>query len=442
MGGLTATRRPTTEAALSRSFIENEVLSLLTRLDQQQPFSMTMPMTPAASVADEALRAVTDHLTTGRRSLRHQASHFLRQVRSGGVADDQLQAGYALVKLRFNAILDQLDIFADVLSQRAEHQTGTWVAGLDVLATDALHLSANLYHPPPLMCFLDRGHGAAIRRARTRLPGGDENPVAVIQIPRERMIGSGIAASLIHEVGHQGAALLELVESLRAALRQRQARDNSPGWKMYDLWISEIIADVWAMCHLGIGATLGLMSVVSLPRYFMFRMQTDDPHPFPWIRVRLSIAFGKMLFPDRQWVMMEDIWQRLYPLKGLTNRQLQIIQTLEATMPHFVQLVIQHRNRALKQWQLHEVLPVGQRQPADLRRLYREWRQKSGSIYLAAPSLVFAVIGQARADSLISPQAESRLLGQMLNNWALQRSEDRSPRRELRTIREIEKIIS
>ena len=74
-------------------------------------------------------------------------------------------------------------------------ETGVWVAGLDVLAGDALQLDAQLYRVPPVMCFLERGHGAAIRKARTRLPGGDDNPVAIIQVPRERMVGSGIAAN-------------------------------------------------------------------------------------------------------------------------------------------------------------------------------------------------------------------------------------------------------
>ena len=37
------------------------------------------------------------------------------------------------------------------------------------------------------------------------------NPVAIIRVPRERMVGHGIASSLVHEVGHQGAALLGLV---------------------------------------------------------------------------------------------------------------------------------------------------------------------------------------------------------------------------------------
>ena len=99
-------------------------------------------------------------------------------------------------------MLTQFDIFADVLSQRSEHDTGVWLSGLDVVAADALALP-DYYEAPPVICYLDRGHGAAIRRARTRLPGGSENPVAVVRVPRERMVGSGIASSLVHEVGHQ-----------------------------------------------------------------------------------------------------------------------------------------------------------------------------------------------------------------------------------------------
>jgi hypothetical protein len=78
--------------------------------------------------------------------------------------------------MRFNNITDQLDIFADVLSQRGENETGIWLAGLDVLAEDGLKAIKPFADVPPLMVYLDRGHGAAIRRARTRLPGGDENP--------------------------------------------------------------------------------------------------------------------------------------------------------------------------------------------------------------------------------------------------------------------------
>ena len=43
------------------------------------------------------------------------------------------------------------------------------------------------------------------------------------------------------------------------------------------------------------------MSVVSLPRWFVFRPSGDDPHPTPWIRVQLSCAMGAALYPHAQW---------------------------------------------------------------------------------------------------------------------------------------------
>jgi len=125
-----------------------------------------------------------------------------------------LQRRFTLIRLRFNVLMSPFDIFADVMTQRSEYETGVWLSGLDLFAADALKLP-DYYDAPPVVCYIDRGHGAAIRRARTRLPGGGNNPAAVIRVRRERMVGSGIAASLVHEVGHQAAALLDLVTSLR-----------------------------------------------------------------------------------------------------------------------------------------------------------------------------------------------------------------------------------
>ncbi|MEK7255101.1 MAG: hypothetical protein AAB316_10170 [Bacteroidota bacterium] len=428
---------------LARYFLQSEAMSLLNRLEQVQPFSLSMPMVAAASISDEAARAVTDHLLVNCRSLKQGMRHFLQFLQSPQAAtlsDDALQSRHATLKMRFNAILDQFDIFADVISQRSEHNTGVWIAGLDMLATDALHLNGDFFEAPPVMCFLERGHGAAIRRARTRLPGGDMNPVAIIQVPRERMVGSGIAASLIHEVGHQGAALLDLVATLRAAMRSTSIPPSQQrAWTLYNLWISEIIADFWAMAHLGVGASLGLMSVVSLPRYFMFRVSATDPHPFPWIRVELSLAFGERLFPHPQWKIMRSLWRRLYPVKGLPLPTRRVLEELEACMPAFTNLIVNHRNERTRGQPLATLFPLRERQPERLKQMFAEWRQQPSRLPLDQPSLVFAVVGQARVNTAIGANEESRLLSRLLAQWAWMRSENRrvrqSPPRLLRAMR-------
>jgi len=417
---------------MTRDYLKNEAISMLARLGQLQPFSLSTPMVAAASPSDEALRAITDHLIEAKRELRRKMHTFLKRVedKTGNSFKSaaEAQSEFAVLKLRFNNILDQLDIFADVLTQRSEHQTGVWIAGLDVVASDALVPAKGLYEVPPLMCFLERGHGAAIRRARTRLPGGDLNPVAIIQVPRERMVGSGIASSLIHEVGHQGAALLNLVESMRETLKKQIA--NAPAnqklaWSLYERWISEIVADYWSIGHLGISATQGLMNVVSLPKYFMFRIKLDDPHPFPWIRVKLSLAFGAVLFPDPQWERFEKLWRQLYPIEDLDALRRNVIDQLEAVMSEFVELLSTHRSHSLKEQMLYELFPISGRQPPRLRQLYDLLISQPEIAGNAPPSLVFAVIGQARADSRINAITEGNLISRFLNHWAMGRAESR-----------------
>lgn len=411
-----------------------------------KPFALTMPMVMAACIPDEALKGITDLIVKGNKELKKSVIQFIGWVKhpdSCPFSAEELQGRFALLKLRFNDLLDELDIFADVTSQRSEHDTGVWVAGLDVLAADALNIKGDYFTPPPVICYLERGHGAAIRKARTRLPGGELNPVAVIQVPRERMVGSGIASSLIHEVGHQGAAQLDLVRSIRSRITVIQKQSPCPAaWELYYRWISEIIADFWAIAHLGIGATLGLMSVVSLPRYFMFRIKLDDPHPFPWIRVKLSLAFGKILFPHEQWHRFERLWQHMYPLDKLDGSTLSVIDLLLATMPDFTDLIINHSPPVLRGRRLVDIFPYRSRQPSYLQFLHNTWRFAPDAISTAPPSLVFAVIGQAHADANISAITESRLLSDWLTRWAFLSAENRNKKESRKILHEIKNLIT
>lgn len=414
--------------AADTRFLVNETLALFSRLQSVRSFSLSTPMVLAAAVSAPAQAAINAHLAHVAFDLRRKLLDFVKWLRSPEsrrFSAAKTQARYVLLKLRFNNLLDQVDIFGDVLGQRSEHGTGTWVAGLDVLAEDALVLAGNYYEAPPLICFLERGHGAAIRRARTRLPGGDLSPVGVIQIPRERMIGSGIASSLIHEVGHQGSELLDLTSSIRAALEQLIA--NSPReaglpWQLLSRWLNEILSDCWAIGHLGITATYGLLSVVSLPSYFVFRIGTDGPHPFPWIRVKISLALGAALYPHPQWAALARQWNDLYPTNDLSADKQDLIRRIEAVLPAFATLVLGHRPKSLRGHRVADIFPTAGRRPEQLRALYDTWQQQPHHREHCAPSLVFAVVGQAKADGRISTNDEVRILSQMLERWALNRA--------------------
>lgn len=410
-------------------FLDQEARALLTRLDRIRPFALHETMVPAAALAPPAQTAIEEFVDLGRRRLRRQVEAYRAWLRGPGAdaAPGLQQRGFTLVRLQFNTVLTHFDLFTEVVTQRSEHRTGVWLSGLDVLAADALRLPVPDLQAPPVVCYLARGPGAAIRRARTRLPGGSPNPVAVIRIPRERMVGHGIASSLCHEVGHQGAALLGLVEHLRPLLRAEAGR-RPPGeratWDLWERWVSEVVADAWSVGKLGIASTLGLVGVVSLPRPFVFRIDPGDPHPAPWVRVRLSCALGNVLYPHRQWAALSRLWAELYPLDGLPAEDAARLRALDRSIPEFVPRLLAARPPSLAGRPLGAVLQHPGRRPEQLLALAERWRDAPGLMLGAAPTLVFAGLGQARAAGALTPEAEGRLVSDLLTRLALRSTLD------------------
>lgn len=412
---------------LARWLLIQETRALITRLNLIKPFALYETMVQAAAPSLTAQTAIEQYLLRGRRELRNMISEYLTwlQSPSGRMAPiSEAQRRFAFLRMRFNAVLDQLDIFSDVMTQRSENETGIWLAALDTLAADALILPGEYFELPPVICYLDRGHGAAIRRARTRLPGGGDNPVAIIRVPRERMVSNGVASSLVHEVGHQGAALLDLVNSLQQPLsKMARGHIGTPNvWFLFHRWISEILSDFWSVARVGICSTLGLIGVVSLPRAFVFRIGLDDPHPIPWIRVKLSCAMGNALYPHPQWDKLAEIWESYYPLAGLNRAKRQMFTAIEASIPEFVGLLVNHRPEALRGATLGSALSSADRAPSSLRDLYRSWRANPDLKKRVSPSLVFSAIGQARADGALTPEKETRLLSDVFTYWAIRNS--------------------
>lgn len=408
-------------------FLAHEARALLTRVDGVRPLVLSDAMAPAANISRSAQAAIERYLAAGRLAMRDRIADYLDWLASaeaGGIGAREAQRRFSVLRMRFNRIVTQFDLFADALSQRGERDTGVWLAGLDALASDGLQL-AGRYECPPLLCYLDRGIGAAIRRARTRLPGGGENPVSIIRVPRERMVGTSVASSLLHEVGHQAAALLGLVASLREELRQRIALatgEAKRAWSCFERWISEIIADFWSISRIGIASTMGLVGVVSLPRRFVFRIGPDDPHPFPWIRVKLGCALGARLFPDPQWARLAHLWESFYPRAGVDPETRNLIVALEDRLGDFVGLLVNHRPRSLGGEHLAGAMDLGERSPQKLRAIRGIWINQPDSLRTLTPCIAVAALGQARADGSLTPTAEARMLRRLLDQWALQRA--------------------
>ena len=399
--------------------IRDEVLALQTRLERLQPLSLTIPMTRAALPYPKALSVIDSHLLKQKRELNQTLVVLLQELEqmdsvrhlSSKRVIARANQQFVNLRLHFNAVLEQIDIFADVLTQRSEHQYDRWLAGLDVAAQDALGLPKET-PAPILLSYLDRGHGAAIRRAHTKLPGGSLNPVGLVRIPRERMVGTGLAGSLYHEVGHQSAVMLGLLTSL-AQLLHDHSHLVPQTVKHWVKWRSEILADFWAISRLGVAASLGLMSVISLPDALVYRKDSRDPHPIPWIRVMLNLAIGEVLFPDPQWRRLRQCWLARYPMSR--SKEPRLFSALLEEMPAFIRLLC----RLFDSHQAHLkqgffALPTSQS-----RSIYKRWQLDPSGMFEAAPTRVFSVLGQARADGEIDSHEESELLHRLLQHWAL-----------------------
>ena len=108
-------------------FLVNETLALVSRLRTVRSFSLSTPMVLAAAVSAPAQAAINAHLARVAFDLRRKLRAFVAWLRSPDserLSAAETQARYVLLKLRFNNLLDQVDIFADVLSQRSEHGIG------------------------------------------------------------------------------------------------------------------------------------------------------------------------------------------------------------------------------------------------------------------------------------------------------------------------------
>ena len=107
-------------------------------------------------------------------------------------------------------------------------------------------------------------------------------------------------------------------------------------------------------------------------------------------------------------------------MAGLAQNQARTIDLLEETTLPFVSLLAGHRPRALGGQSLGAAVSIPSRAPQRLSALYEHWLTRPELMRAAAPTLVFAVFGQARATGRLSPEREDRLLSALITQWALQ----------------------
>jgi hypothetical protein len=88
--------------------------------------------------------------------------------------------------------------------------------------------------------------------------------------------------------------------------------------------------------------------------------------------------------------------------------------------------VLNHRPKTLRGRTLIQVMNSQQRQPARLTALFKQWSRIPEQMYSTSPSLVFAVIGQAKRDGRLTSREENRMLTRLLTHWALKSTVDKA----------------
>ena len=132
----------------------------------------------------------------------------------------------------------------------------------------------------------------------------------------------------------------------------------------------------------------------------------------------LSARIGAALYPNPQWARLASVWTALYPLEPMRGEQRALIESLLATMDAFVTLLLNHRPPSLRGNALGAVMRTGERTPAALTALWRGWQTRPQDTRRATPTILFAAIGQARANGEITPERESVVVRQHLARWA------------------------
>lgn len=284
--------------------------------------------------------ALRDALAGAVRRLRAQVEALSQRLRAGAGDGPALRDDLLHVRQAFLRTETTLDFFADALATRANPRTSALLRACDHLATRSL---AEVLTPlgrqvPPVLTYLDRGLGASILKAGTRMyDPGTENPVAAIKVVRHNLLRP---TSLIHEAGHQVAHLLDWNRPLADALREAAHRFSPAVAPLWASWASEIGADAFAFAHTGFAALAAMRDVVDGPSDDVFRILPGDPHPPGWLRVLLGAQMCRSAFGVGPWDPLQTAWLGEHPLERCPPEARPLFDLSARAMPGIVDAIL------------------------------------------------------------------------------------------------------
>jgi hypothetical protein len=294
-------------------------------------------------------------------SIRQHLTRVVAQlVREG----DQLQAALAAAvspadlltvrrqlltyRNRYTRVETTLVFFADAINTRTNPKIAGYLKACDILAYRSMALLLDqLNKPTPsALSYFEKGIGAAVLRANLRLwDGTGVNPVAAIKITHHNLLRN---TALIHEAGHQAAAVVGWNEELAARLAgglPGAAPGVAAEWAG---WASEIAADAFAFAHTGYAAVAALHDVVAAEEDVVFRHTRGDPHPISYIRVLLGVEMCRQFYGDGPWDDLALAWTRLYSLSRAPGSTRPLLEASLPLLPSIVEVTLREPMRAFE----------------------------------------------------------------------------------------------
>src|SRR6266498_796166 len=242
---------------------------------------------------------------------------------------------------RYTRVETTLKFFADAINTRTNPRISGYLRACDILAYRSMaQLLDQLNKPTPsAFSYFEYGSiGAAVLRAYLRLwDGTGVNPVAAIKITHHNMRRN---TALIHEAGHQAAAVVGWNRELASKLATGLTGAPLGVPEEWAVWASEIAADAFAFVHTGYGSVAALHDVLASEDAIVMRHRLGDPHPISYIRVLLGVEMCHQFYGNGPWDDLAQAWIQVYSLDKATSMTRSLLEVSLPLLPSIVQITL------------------------------------------------------------------------------------------------------
>jgi hypothetical protein len=294
-------------------------------------------------------------------------------VAARSLADlDAVSAGIVNFRNKYTRVEMLVHFYCDAINSRTSPELGAKLRAFDYLAGLSMRrmLDQMRMPTPPVLTYLSKGLGASILRAGLRLWDGDTiSPVAAVSVTfhnQER------PTAIVHETGHQVAAMLGWNEELATLLRQSLAGEGPDVARLWSQWASEVAADAYGFVNVGFAAVAALSDVVGGSPTQVFNFNPAGVHPISYIRVLLGYAMARRFYGRGVWDDLEYAWRIRYSMHFAPEAQRPMLLALEKAIPRVIELSMLTPMRCFGGRSLADRIDPDQVSPASLMRLQAE----------------------------------------------------------------------